>query len=166
MVTEEDRRRFKKSIVSESSLTRTDNFKDPTRYSPGFENSPGSKIKRLVIKPTDVQHLNETQEHLNGTGHLSRIKENFRRTKDLHGTLNLSGVDNLSGITRNLSGTNHLSGTEDLHKIKENPSGSKRNRVTLKSRGKVTPKEVRHVVVNRQQPAGVQEEDVEPTDEE
>ncbi len=37
--------------------------------------------------------------------------------------------------------------------------------MTLKLKEGVTPKEVRHGVVNRQQPAGVQEEDVAPTDE-
>ncbi len=147
MVTEEDQRRFKESIAPESSLTRTDNFKDPTRYSPGFENSPGSKFKQTVIKPVDVQHLNETKEDLNGTEHLKRTK------------------GNLSG-TKHLSGINNLNGTEDLRRTKEHLTKTKGSRVTQKIKGKVTLKEVRHEVVHRQQLAGTKEEDVEPIDEE
>ncbi len=121
MTIEEDQQQSKRSIASESSLTRTENSRNPKRYCPGFENNSGSKIKQLLIRPTDVQHLNETQEHLSET-------------------LNLSG-------TEYLNGTNNLSGTEDLHKTKENSSGIEENCVIQKLK-EVTLKEIRHGVVN------------------
>ncbi|WP_297331759.1 hypothetical protein, partial [Pseudoalteromonas sp.] len=51
-------------------------------------------------------------------------------------------------------------------RTKEHLTKTKGSRVTQKSKRKVTLKEVRHGVVNRQQPAGTKEENVELIDKE
>ncbi len=86
MATEEEQDQFKRSIVPESSLTRTGHLKNPKRYLPGFENSPGSKIKQAIDKSTDKRYLIETKEYLSGANNLSEKylsgAEDLRRTKE------------------------------------------------------------------------------------